>query len=62
MTKGVDERIDEDVLRWFSHVERMENDRIGKRAYEGEFASSRSVGRVTDIVKDCQESKENGAR
>ena len=23
--KGVDERIDESVLRWFGHVERMEN-------------------------------------
>ena len=25
-TKGVDEMIDEGVLRWFSHVEGMEND------------------------------------
>ena len=24
MTKGVDERIDEGVLQWFGHVERME--------------------------------------
>ena len=32
VTKGVDERIDEGVLRWFSHVERMENDRIPKRS------------------------------
>ena len=28
--KGVDERIYEDVLRGFDHVERMENDRIAK--------------------------------
>ena len=33
VTKGVDERIDEGVLRWFGHVERMENDRIAKRVY-----------------------------
>ena len=26
--KGLDERIDEDVLLWFSHVERMVRDRI----------------------------------
>ena len=26
--KGLDERINEDVLRWFGHVERMERDRI----------------------------------
>ena len=31
VTKGVDERIDEDVLRWFGLVERMERDRIAKR-------------------------------
>ena len=32
-TKGVDERIEEGVLRWFGHEERMENDRITKRVY-----------------------------
>ena len=31
MMEGVDKRIDEDVLRWFAHVERMEKDRITKR-------------------------------
>ena len=30
VTKGVDERIDEGVLRWFGHVERMGKDRIPK--------------------------------
>ena len=28
--KGLDERIDEGLLRRFSHVERMENDRIDR--------------------------------
>ena len=28
---GVDKRIDEGVLRWFGHVERVENDRTTKR-------------------------------
>ena len=41
----MDERIDEGVLWWFGHVERMENDRIVKRTYVGEYAGSRSVGR-----------------
>ena len=36
VTKGVDERIDEGVLRLFGHVERMKNDRIPNRAYVGE--------------------------
>ena len=28
--KGLDERIDEEELQWFSHVERMKRDRIAK--------------------------------
>ena len=55
--KGLDERIDESVLRWFGHVERMERDRIAKRVYVGECAGSRSVGRPRkrwiDTVKEC---------
>ena len=43
MTKAVDERIDEAVLQWLGHVERMENDRIAKKIYVGECAGSRSV-------------------
>ena len=38
--KGVDERIDEGVLRCFSHVKRMENDMIAKRAYVRECAGT----------------------
>ena len=57
VTKGVDEKIDEGVLRWSGHVERMENDRIAKRVYVGECAGSRSVGRPRkrwiDTVKEC---------
>ena len=55
--KGVDERIDEGVLQWFSHVERMENDKIAKRVYVGEFAGVCSMGRSwkrwIDRLKDC---------
>ena len=40
-----DKRIDEDVIEWFSYVERMENDRIAKMVYVGECAGSHSVGR-----------------
>ena len=46
MKKGLDERIDEGVLRWFGHVQRMEKGRIAKRIYVRECAGSRSVGRL----------------
>ena len=53
----MDEKIDEGVLRWFGHVERMENERIARRVYVGECAVSRSVGRPRKrwiaIVKAC---------
>ena len=57
VTKGVDEKINAGVPRWFDHGQRMENGRIAKRVYVGECAGSRSVGRPRkrwiDIVKDC---------
>ena len=43
MKKGLEERIDEDVLQWFIYVERMKNE--SKRVYVGECAGSHSVGR-----------------
>ena len=53
--KGVREKIDEDVLQWFSHVERMERHRIAKRVYIRECAYSHSVGMLqkswTDTMK-----------
>ena len=56
VTKGVNKRSDE-VLRWFGHVERKENDRITKRVYVGECAGSRTVGRLRKrwiyTAKDC---------
>ena len=72
MKKGLDERIDEGVLRRFGHVERMEIDRFTKRVYVGECAGSLSVGRPrkrwTDTMKEClrkrlgcQASKVNGS-
>ena len=57
MKKGVGERIDESVLRWFAHVERMENDSKAKRVYVEEYGDSHSVDRPRkrriDNVKDC---------
>ena len=57
MKKDLDERIDEGVLWWFSHVERMERDRITNRFYVGECAGSHSVGRLQkrwiDVVNEC---------
>ena len=42
---GLDERIDEGVLRWFGHVERMERGIIANKVYVGEWVGSPSVGR-----------------
>ena len=57
MCGEANERIDEGVFQWFGHVERMENDRIAKRAYVDECAGSHSVGKPwkkwIDAVKDC---------
>ena len=40
---GVHERIDESVLRWFGHIERMGDDSIAKRIYTGECTGSHVV-------------------
>ena len=40
MTKGVDEMIDENVLHWSSHTERMGCDRIAKWVYVGVYVGS----------------------
>ena len=68
MKKGLDERIDESMLRWFGHVERKENDRIAKRVYVGEYVDIvHWVGRGyrKGLFKEkrfgYQASKENGA-
>ena len=47
-TKGVDEMIDEGVLRWFSHVEGMENDNDQSRAKAGsETKKSKEVSKMS---------------
>ena len=43
--KEVDGRIDESVLRWFDHIERMKDYKIDIRVYLGECVGSRLVGR-----------------
>ena len=55
--KGLDEMIDEVLLLGFSHVEKMERDRIAKRVYVGGYLGSHSMGRPwnrwIDTVKEC---------
>ena len=66
MRKGLDERIDEGVLQWFCHVERMERDKIAKRVYVGECVGSHSVGRLwkrwIDTVKECLKKRDLDVR
>ena len=53
----MDIKIDKGLLRWFSYVERMENNRAAKKVYVGERAFRHSVGRPwkrwIDIGRDC---------
>ena len=66
MTKEVDERIKKGVIRWFGNVERVEKERIAKRVYVGECASSCSVGRLRkrwiDTVKGCSRKRRLAVR
>ena len=59
MKKSVDEKVDENVIRWVDHVKRMENDRILKRVYVGEWVGFRE-GMLEEKGFRCQASKENG--
>ena len=43
--KGVNERINESMLRWFGHMERMNDSRLVKRMYSGECVGNRPAGR-----------------
>ena len=49
MRKMVDERSDDNVLRWFEHIERMGNDKIAKRVYIGKRYGN-SFGRLTGMT------------
>ena len=55
--KGTDERINESILRWFGHMERMDENRLVKRMYSGECVGKKPVGRPKkrwiELVRDC---------
>ena len=51
VTKGEDEKIDEDVLPWFSHVEGLYRECTGNRSV------GRPRKRGIDTVKDCLRKK-----
>ena len=42
---GVKERICESILRWFGHLERMDESRLVKRVYRGECVGNKRRGR-----------------
>ena len=46
--EGLDERIDEGILQWFSHVERMERDKIAKRVCRSVLVVFQWVGHRID--------------
>ena len=45
VTKEMAERVDESVLRWFGHMERMDEERLTKRVWKMEVAGQRGRGR-----------------
>ena len=55
--KGINERINESTLRWFGHVERMNESRLVKRMYSGECVGNRPAGRPKrkwiESVNEC---------
>ena len=51
MEKGGDERI-ENVLHWFSYVERIEHERITKRLYVREFTGCSLPGQPREEEVD----------
>ena len=64
VTKSLDEKIDEGVLPWFSHVERMENGLL-RGVYVRECAGRRSVGRLLKRwidTADCLKKRGLGVR
>ena len=50
--KSVLERADEGVLKWFGHLERMNEDRLVKKVYTSEVGGTRGVGRPRFRWKD----------
>ena len=58
---GVGNKIDQSVLRWFGHMERMENERLVKRVYvskvEGRRARGRPRKRWLDGVQEALEKR-----
>ena len=44
--RGVDERINESVIRWFGHIERMKSDKSAKNVYVGKCVGSHSIDRL----------------
>src|SRR5678816_3407074 len=60
--KWVNEKINESTLRWFGHVEKMEDSQLVKRMYSGECGGNHQLaGRPNknriESVKECLEER-----
>ena len=57
MQKTLECRVEESVLRWYGHVERMDERRVVKRVYKSEFMGRRRLGRPSrswrEYVNEC---------
>ena len=52
VVKEVDKIINESILQWFSHIERMENNMISKKVYVGSYLIGQIKKRWIDSVND----------
>ena len=48
----VSQRIDQGILRWFGHVERIRDERMAKRVYESDVRRVRRRGRPKKCWSD----------
>ncbi len=59
---GLVEWVKRSILRWFGHIERMENEEFGKKVYlssvEGPNGRGRPLGRREDRVKEYVSKRE----
>ena len=53
LKNGIGVKVERNVLRWFGHIERMDDERLVKKVYESSVEGGRRRGRPCKRWKDC---------